>query len=206
MQRRRLLLTLILVAVNLSPCHAQETYQTESERLAKLMHWQAGSVVAEIGAGEGEMTLAAARRVGPTGHVYSTELDDKKLEDLKSKAAADPLHNITVLKAAIAETHLPPACCNAIFMRHVYHHFAQPATMDSSLFASLKPGGMVAIIDFPPKSGLPPVEGVPANRGGRGVPARIVVEELTAAGFQVTSAPLDFPDGDFCVLARKPPQ
>ncbi|MFL6350868.1 MAG: hypothetical protein ACJ74Z_03325 [Bryobacteraceae bacterium] len=53
-----------------------DVYQKDAQKLADLMNWRPGQVIAEIGAGEGQMTFAAAARVGPAGHVYTTELDD----------------------------------------------------------------------------------------------------------------------------------
>lgn len=203
MQRRSFVLALAVAALTLSACRGQESYQAEAERLTPLLHWQAGSVVADIGAGDGEMTVAAAERVGPTGRVYTTEIDAKKLEHLEGLAAKS--QNLTAVQAAEAETNLPPACCNSILLRRVYHHFPQPAEMDASLFKSLKPGGLLAVIDFPPRSGLPEIkEHVPKNRGGHGVAEKIVVEELTAAGFEVVSRPANWPDDDYCVIFRKP--
>ena len=39
---------------------------------------------------------------------------------------------------------------DAIFLRDVYHHLTRPQEFDASLLASLKPGGRLAIMDFPP--------------------------------------------------------
>jgi len=68
---------------------------------------------------------------------------------------------------------------------------------------SLKSGGRLAIIDFPARSGLEPVEGVPANRRGHGIPQKVVIEELTAAGLQVEKIVNDWPSDDYCVLFVK---
>ena len=68
---------------------------------------------------------------------------------------------------------------------------------------SLKPGGRLAILDFPPRKGLDPVEGVPANRGGHGIPQNIVVEELTAAGLQLEKTVNDWPENSYCLLFVK---
>src|SRR2546429_5387733 len=46
-------------------------------------------------------------------------------------------------------------------------------------------------------SGLDPVEGVPSNRGGHGIPQKIVIEELTAAGLQMEKVVHDWPDDDY---------
>ena len=127
---------IVLCAFTLAPCLAQDTYQQEADRLAALLNWQSGGVVAEIGAGDGQMTLVAAERVGTAGRVYTTELDQKKLAHLEELAGKQK--NITTTKAAEGETNLPPKCCDSIFMRLVYHHLTKPAEIDASLFRSLK--------------------------------------------------------------------
>jgi len=203
MQRRSFIIALIVSTFTLPACHGQDTFKVEAGRLNVLLNWQPGSAVADIGAGDGEMTLLAAERVGPTGRVYSTELDPKKLEHLEELAAKGK--NITAVKAAPDATNLPPECCDSIVVRRVYHHFPNPALMDASLLHSLKPGGLLAVIDFAPREGLPEVkEDVPKDRGGHGIAQKIVIEELTAAGFEVVSHPDDWPNDDYCVIFRKP--
>jgi ubiquinone/menaquinone biosynthesis C-methylase UbiE len=185
-----------------APCCAQDSYQTEADRLAVLLDWHSGSVVADIGAGHGQLTLAAATVVGRTGRVYTTELDPKLLVHLEGVAQTNK--NITPVKAAEAETNLPEGSCDSIFMRLVYHHLTKPAEIDASLFRSLKPGGLLAVIDEEPPPGSTRVEGVPENRGGHGVPQKILIEEVTSAGFQVVKAQDDWPDKDYCIVFRKP--
>ncbi len=202
-KKRNILLIALVFSIIALPVCGQD-FRAESARLATLLNWHAGSVVAEIGAGAGEMTLDAADRVGPAGHVYTTEVSAEKLAHLKELAAAEKNHNITVIEGSQSGTNLPPECCDSIYMRRVYHHFTEPVKMDASLFQSLKPGGMLAVIDFPPRPGLPPVEGVPANRGGHGIPKDILIHELTHAGFQVASEPADWPNDNYCVIFRKP--
>ena len=175
----------------------------EISRLAKLMDWKPGFVVADIGAGDGSYSFAAAQRVGPTGKVFATELDRKKLDDIRAQIKSRNLQNVEAVESAVAATNLPTACCDAIFLRRVYHHLTQPAEFDASLLRSLKPGGHLAIIDFPARSGLEPVEGVPANRGGHGIPQKVVVEELTAAGLQLDKTDANWPAGSYCLVFVK---
>jgi ubiquinone/menaquinone biosynthesis C-methylase UbiE len=189
----------LLVALPLSLCRAQDTHQEEADRLALLLNWQPSSTVADVGAGEGQMTLAAAKRVG---RVYTTELDAKMLAKLEQLAATEK--NVIALKGAEAETNLPAACCDSIFLRFVYHHLTKPAEIDASLFRSLKPGGLLAVIDEEPRAGSSAVEGVPKNRGGHGMPQKILTEELTSAGFQVVKALDDWPNHSYCIVFRRP--
>ena len=204
MRKRRLLLiglacTVALVFAGQARGDAAE----EVKRLAELMGWKAGTVVADIGAGDGRFTFAALERVGAAGKVYATETDAKKLEELKAQVAKRKLGNVVVVESKEADTNLPAGCCDAIFLRHVYHHLTKPAEFDASLVRSLKPGGRLAIIDFPARAGLDPVEGVPSNRGGHGIPQKIVIEELSAAGLQVEKIVNDWPENDYCVLFVK---
>lgn len=192
-----LLLPLLLVALG--------SYETEAKKLADLMGWKTGQTIAEIGAGEGQMSFFAADQIGPSGHVYTTELDDRKFENLKKEVAKRNLQNITVLKADSVETNLPDNCCDSIFMRRVYHHFSNPAATNAALLHALKPGGLLAVIDFTPNAWLPAVKNVPKNHGGHGISKDTLMEELTSAGFEITAQPEDWPhSGDYCVIVRKP--
>jgi ubiquinone/menaquinone biosynthesis C-methylase UbiE len=184
--------------------HAPKADATdEIARLAALMEWKPGTIVADIGAGDGSYSFAAAERVGPSGRIFATEIDAKKLKELRAKVKKRKLQNVTVIESAETDTHLSGACCDAIFLRRVYHHLTKPVEFDADLLRSLKPGGRLAIIDFPPRSGLDPVEGVPANRGGHGIPQKIVIEELSAAGLQVEKIVDDWPGDSYCVLFVK---
>jgi len=175
----------------------------EIKRLSALMEWKPGTIVADIGAGDGSYAFAAAQLVGGSGKVFATEIDQAKLASLRSEATKRHLTNVIILESKEAETNLPVECCDAIFLRRVYHHLTKPAAFDAALLRSLKPGGRLAIIDFPPRSGLEPVEGVPANRGGHGIPQKVVIDELTSAGLQLVKTVNDWPADDYCVLFVK---
>jgi ubiquinone/menaquinone biosynthesis C-methylase UbiE len=208
MNRKRLFTTGLLCAIAMALCvgwlrQAKGDANDEIKRLAALMAWKPGTVVADIGAGDGRWAFAAARAVGATGKVFATEIDTEKLATLRADVAKRQLQNVVVLESKEADTTLPAKCCDAIFLRRVYHHLTKPSEFDAALLRSLKPGGRLAIIDFPPRSGLDPVEGVPANRGGHGIPQKIVIEELTAAGLQLEKAVDDWPNDDYCVLFVK---
>ena len=100
------------------------------------------------------MSFAASARVGAGGHVYSTELDEKKLAHFQEEVNRRKLRNVSIIKGDPSGTNLPDDCCEAVFMRHVYHHFEKAQQTDAAIFRALKPGGLLAIIDFPPNRGL----------------------------------------------------
>jgi ubiquinone/menaquinone biosynthesis C-methylase UbiE len=178
----------------------------EIARLGQVMGWKAGQTIADVGAGEGEIGIAAATLVGGNGKVYLTELDETKRKALEERVRRGELKNAVVVQAAEKQTNLPDNCCDGIVLRRVYHHFTSPTEMDASLLRSLKPGGEVAVIDFPPRKWLSesdPVKGVPANRGGHGIPQKILIEEMTSAGFTVDKVVDDWPEDSYCVVFRK---
>jgi ubiquinone/menaquinone biosynthesis C-methylase UbiE len=202
MNTRRLLAGILLCAAlpiaSLRPADADSA--DEMKRLAALMDWKPGTIVADIGAGDGRFAFAAAQIVGPSGKVFATEIDPEKLDKLRSEVAKRHLNNVIVLESKEADTNLPSECCDAIFLRRVYHHLTKPTEFDAALLRSLKPAGRLAIIEFPPRAGLEPVEGVPANRGGHGIPQKILIQELTAAGFHMTRTVNEWPNDDYVVL------
>src|ERR1700732_1161528 len=206
MNRKRLVIT-ALVCTGLAGAgllrRANADAADEIKRLAVLMEWKPGTVVADIGAGDGSYAFAAAQLVGGSGKVFATEIDPEKLARPRSDVAKRHLTNVIVVESKEADTNLPAECCDAIFLRRVYHHLTKPSEFDAALLRALKPGGRLAIIDFPPRSGLDPVEGIPANRGGHGIPQKIVIEELTAAGLQLEKTVNDWPNDDYCLLFAK---
>jgi ubiquinone/menaquinone biosynthesis C-methylase UbiE len=205
-ERRQLFLGVVSLSVVLSLGAASKE---EINRLSQVMGWKAGQTLADVGAGAGEIGFAAAATVGETGKVYLTELDEEKRKALAEEVQRRRLKNAVVVQAAEKQTNLPDNCCDEIVLRRVYHHLTAPAEMDASLLRSLKSGGELAVIDFPPRKWLgliDPVKGVPANRGGHGIPQKILIEELTTAGFRVEKVLDDWPEDSYCVILRKAPQ
>jgi len=201
MNKKKLLLVgLVCAAAVVFGAQVRGDATEEIKRLAELMAWKAGTVAADIGAGDGKYTFAAVELLGASGKVFATEIDAKKLAELREEVAKRKLGNVMAVESKEAETNLPAGCCDAIFLRRVYHHLTKPAEFDASLVRSLKPGGRLAIIDFAPRAGLEPVEGVPSNRGGHGIPQKIAIEELSEAGLQVEKIVNDWPEDSYCVL------
>lgn len=182
---------------------AKASASEEIPKLAALMEWKTGTVVADIGAGDGSYAFSAAEHVGATGKVFATEIDDGKLNALRAEVAKRDSRNVVVVESGEAETNLPVACCDAIYLRRVYHHLTKPAEFDASLMRSLKPGGRLAIIDFPPHPEYGKVKGVPRDREDHGIQQKILIDELTMAGFRLGKIAEDWPTSDYCVLFVK---
>jgi ubiquinone/menaquinone biosynthesis C-methylase UbiE len=155
----------------------------DAAKLIEVLNIRPGATVADIGAGGGALVPALSRAVGAAGRLYATDVNEERLADVRKVIASASLSNVTVLQGAVAETNLPVACCDAIFMRLVYHHFGDPPAMNASLLRSLKPGGRLAVLEFRPDSGVSAAPGKRGEGKSHGVMPATIVEELTAAGF-----------------------
>ena len=179
------IITMLMISAA-SGCLRAQSNSSDVNWLIKVLDLKEGSHVADIGAGDGGQTLAIARYIGEKGHIFSTELGEESVEELREEIENSDLNNIDVLEAHTTHTNLPEECCEAIYMRRVYHHITDPASMNRSLYRTLKPGGKLAVIDFEPR-GREAEAGERASGSSHGVTLETVVKELQEAGFTILS-------------------
>jgi ubiquinone/menaquinone biosynthesis C-methylase UbiE len=199
----KILGALLLATLAAAPASAQNN-ASDAALLIEKLQLKPGATVAEIGAGGGELTIALAKHVGADGVVYTSELGSERLATLRAAVAKSGVANIHVVEGRAEHANLPEGCCDAVFMRNVYHHFGDPATMNASLFKALKSGGRLAVIDFSPRNNAPIA--APGKRGedqSHGVNTEVLSNELKAAGFEIVTAE-DRGERWFIVVGAKP--
>ena len=202
-QRKHAFLVLLAAAMAAATGLAQSSTDTaDAERLVRALEIRAGQVVGEIGAGDGALTVAMARAVGDAGKVFSNEVNADRVRAIGQAVQKAGLQQVTVLEGHPSRTNFPAQCCDAIFMRNVYHHFADPPAMNASVKEALKPGGRLAIIDFTPPPGGETTPGKRGDDGHHGITAPTLATELEAAGFEILSASTT--NRAVFVVARKP--
>jgi len=196
------LFTLIFLLA-LAACSSEKpTYSNDVLWLIDVLELTEESVVADIGAGNGSQAIQVARYIGPEGMLYATELGEETLETLRQTIERREIENISVLEGDPAKTNLPAKCCDAIYLRRVYHHIAQPDSMNRSLFESLNPGGRLAILDFEPDG----AEGMPGDRDtgdSHGITTKTLIDELNLAGFEQVRD-VQFSGRYYSIVFRKP--
>lgn len=203
---RRSVLTLSLslaAAIFAGTALAQERQvsQAETTRVLEILDVGPGDVIADIGAGYGGWTVEVARKVGPTGQVFATEVDSKRLKDIRERVTEAGLTNVTVVWGSQKDTGLPPNCCDAILLRRVYHHFTDPNAMRESIARALGRDGLLAIVDFDPRGWRRP-EGIPESRAGHGITKEMLIDEMRIAGFELVQEADSWPGRDYCIVFR----
>jgi ubiquinone/menaquinone biosynthesis C-methylase UbiE len=157
-----------------------------------------------VGAGSGEWSERLAREVGPAGHVYATEIEAEDVEEIRDRMRRAGLENVTALLGTSTDTGLPAACCDAILLRLVYHHFTDPAPMRASLRRALRPGARLVVVDLQPNRGWGVLPDVP-DRGGHGIREEDLIAEMTSDGFEVVARHDDWNGSGsrYCVVFRR---
>ncbi|MPZ59089.1 MAG: methyltransferase domain-containing protein [Rhizobiales bacterium] len=182
------------------------TDDAEVARIAAWLRIEPGTRVADIGAGDGAFALALARRVGPQGHVYATEIDERLLAGMQRAVKQERVENLTVIKAGVSRTNLPDGCCDAVLSRAVYHHLSDHAAINADLFRLLRPGSRLLMIDFEP-GGIMNWIGIGHSAEpdrGHGTLKAAMVKEVTAAGFQLARGPVSWRGRTYAVLFTRP--
>jgi SAM-dependent methyltransferase len=119
-----------------------------------------GDVVADLGAGGGWFTVQLARRVWPNGIVYAEDIQRTMVEVLTQRVEREGLRNVRTVLGTATDPKLPVGL-DAVLMVEVFHESQSGgssgaiATLLRNVARSLKPQGLVGIVDFLPGDGGP---------------------------------------------------
>ena len=119
-----------------------------------------GMTVADIGAGEGYYTVRLAARVGKDGRVLAEDIFANVRDALADRVARERLDNVSVRLGSPADPRLPAASFDRVLMVHMYHEIERPYEFLWRMRPSLKPAGLVVVVDAnrPTENhGTPPV-------------------------------------------------
>jgi ubiquinone/menaquinone biosynthesis C-methylase UbiE len=186
----------------------------ESER----EHWQhlddifaamnvhPGSVVADIGAGDGFLTVRLSATVGNSGHVYAEDIAEKRLAGLHKRVDEAHLSNVSTILGAAADPKLPASQLDAVVILNAYHEIESYQDMLRHIYDALKPGGRLVISEPSP---LPGEETRAQQTTKHHIASAFVRDELTSAGFTIVEShekSAHIPDGPiyyFLVAAQR---
>lgn len=179
-----------------------------------------GSRVVDVAAGAGGQSVAAGRRVGPTGQVLATDLSPTILTYAKKAAADAGLGNLTTRELDGERlTELEAGSFDAAISRVGFIYFPDRRAALDGIHHALRPGGKFATITYStaatneffsiPVKLIREAAQLPAPAPGQPGPFSLadpdlLTSELTAAGFhdieiEVVQAPVRLPSAAECV-------
>lgn len=110
-----------------------------------------GMIVADLGAGSGFFTRAAAREVGEEGEVWAVDINRELLPRIKSISAAEGLHNIDVVHGDVSVhggTNLPDSHFDFVIAANIFFSLEEKHEAIAEIDRLLKPQGRALIIDW----------------------------------------------------------
>ena len=138
-----------------------------------------GSTVADLGAGGGWFTVRLARRVGPQGIVYAEDIQTQMIQAIERRVKREGLKNVRTVLGTPTDPKLPQGSLDALLIVDTYHEMEQPVTLLRNVAKSLKPSGMIGIVNYKKDGGGP---GPPMEER---VDPEKVIRDAVAAGLEL---------------------
>ena len=113
-----------------------------------MLELKPGMAVADIGAGSGYYASRIAKKVGPAGRVYATDIQPGMIEILERRIKSENLTNVSTILGAMDDPKLPPQSIDMAIMVDVYHELQQPQIFLQRLKAAFKPDGRLVLLEF----------------------------------------------------------
>lgn len=102
-----------------------------------------GRVIADVGAGEGELTLRLARSAA---RVYAVDSSPRMIEAVRERTA--DLGNVEAVEGDLEALPLADGACDLVIVSQTLHHCARPAVGLRETRRALRPGGRLILIDL----------------------------------------------------------
>jgi ubiquinone/menaquinone biosynthesis C-methylase UbiE len=126
--------------------------EEDSRTMLKKLELRPGMMVCDLGAGNGFYTLPIAKSIAgegkEAGKVYAVEIQPQMLRFLRKRAEAAKVENIEYVLGTLVDPKLPAGVMDMILLVDVYHEFSHPEHMLKAMRKSLKPDGVVVLVEF----------------------------------------------------------
>jgi len=124
----------------------RDRWQRASEIIRELAI-KPGGKVADVGCHEGYMTVKLSALVGPSGKVYSVDVNQSKLDKLKNNITKRNITNVEMIKGDYDNPKLPLNMLDAVIILDTYHEMDDHDKILQHIKASLKPGGRLVLCE-----------------------------------------------------------
>ena len=150
-----------------------------TERLFRDAGIRPGMRVLDVGAGVGDVSLLAARLVGPKGSVTGVDRDAAALAKARSRAAAAGAENVRFVESDVSGVRADTPF-DAVVGRFILQFVSDPVSVLRSLATRVRPGGILVFQEPSWASVLPHVQHLPL----RSACVQLFCETLRRGGAQ----------------------
>lgn len=119
----------------------------KADELIQQLNLKKGSTVADIGSHEGYMSFKLAKIVGEAGRVYAVDVEEPKLEKLKTHAANGGIKNIITVKGDYDNPKLALNSLDGAIIIDTYHEMDDHDKILQHIKAALKKGGRLVLCE-----------------------------------------------------------
>ena len=137
-------------------------------------------VLVEIGVGIGYFAIAFARKM-PEGIVFGCDVSAEMLGHLREALRAEGVANVTPVQSGEVKVPLADQIADLVLMANLHHELDDPEGSLDECRRLLRPGGLLAVIDWKPEetpTGPPVAVRIPPER---------IRAQMEAAGFQAVA-------------------
>lgn len=175
---------------------ARDRWQKPRE-VVRALAIRPGMRVADLGAGTGYFSRHLSAAVGPAGTVFAVDTEPNLVAHVRERAEKEKTPNVVPILASLDNPRLPVESADLILIVDTFHHLDDRLVYARNLRRFLRPGGRVAIIEWQTRE-LP--VGPPADHK---LPRAEVMEEMTAAGYELVAEPDVLPYQYFVIFAMR---
>ncbi len=126
----------------------REWYLPATDLMLDLARLEIGSRVLDIAAGDCDQSIAASRRVGPTGHVLAIDIAGELLELGAKFARESGFQNIETRVMDGGNLDLPESSFDAVICRFALMYLDDPVSGLRGMKRVLKPNGRVSVVVY----------------------------------------------------------
>lgn len=135
-------------------------YEERQKKYEDRMYWQMprrlmdeldigpGMNVADVGAGIGYFTLKLSKRVGKTGKVYASDIDENALAFLNERRKDAGLDNISIIHGREDDPMIPKASVDLVLIVNTIHLVKEKTVFLNNIRNSLKEKGKLVFVQW----------------------------------------------------------
>jgi predicted methyltransferase len=137
---------------------SRRSWQKPAE-VIDLLDCPAGGTVVDLGAGTGYFLADLSKAVGTSGRVLALDPEPSMVEHMADRVEREGIENVHPKVIPLDDPTLTPHSVDRVLVVNTWHHIEARGPYAAKLAESLRPGGMVLIVDFTMESPIgPPAE------------------------------------------------